>query len=289
MSLFYKATVVLNTIILLFCLSISILAIVSIATFERGTDVLFTRGDFAWLLVGGMIGMGVSILGCYGARNPVEHYNLLFCYFFFLSITLFFLCIGFYLYRIFVKDLEAAADGDVESAFRLESAKEFNDLLLSVYTACCTGCNQVILGRCVTEIEPLVPDLCASVSVDGSGECSLQDLCDEDQLARNAGLNQGCTINSAVVPSYEIGDNFCIFFSEFATDKGGNDIVGPAANGQCGGGDPKVFVDRVNEFIGKNYIVIVSFWAIGIIFLTFAWLGALFMLLCPHRYEELNK
>lgn len=264
----------------------------------RDADTLISRGDFAWLLVGGILGVFVSCMGCFGARDPVGKYNLLFCYFFMLSVILTFFSVGYYLYRVFVLDLEAAAEGEVEGAFRLESAKEFNDLILSIYTVCCTGCPLIAGGDCFAELETEIEfdiPTCDVVKVgdlndaDVPNTCELVTVCDETQRDVNEGLDQGCILNSAVVPSYDLGDNFCIFFSDFATDEDGNDIVAPVAEGGCGGGNPENFVTKVGEFAGKNFILINIMWGLGNFFIFLAWFGALAMLLCPHRFEEWNK
>lgn len=295
MGIFYKVTVGLNVIIALFSFGIFVASCVFIANY-READTLFSRGDFAWLLVGGFLGMIVSCMGCWGAKDPVGKYNFLFCYFVILTLVLIMFGLGFYFYRVFVLDIEAAADGDVESAFRIESAKEFNDLLLSIYTTCCTGCPQLdsndVATNCVGDDDLEVefdPAPCPTVGFnDDTQDCALVSVCDDVQRDVNEGLDQGCIINSQAVPSYDLGDNFCIFFSEFATDDNGNDIVGELPD-SCGGGDPVVFVNRVGEFVGKNYLVIASFWGLGIVFLFIAWCGALLMLLCPHRFDRESK
>lgn len=298
MGLFYKVIIGTNTLLFFFSLAIVGFSAATIANFDRSVDSFFTRGDFGWFLFAGLLGCGVALMACVAASNPFDHYNLLFCYFFILSNILIFLSVGFYLYRVLVLNLEASADGNVESAFRLESAKEFNDFVLSAFVFCCTGCHKTDLPECVRDIEPIGsdPNFCDQESIGIFGEtdpanvdCLMPKKCGLGDLNINEGLDQGCFINAQIVPPYEIFNNVCVFFEIFATNEDEIPIVGPVSQRSCGRGSPKGFVDDVFSFMSKNYNLIATFWGFGILVTFVAWFGSLTMLLCPRRYDDYDK
>lgn len=293
MGILFKTIVTVNVLLFVFSAVIAGFSAATIANFDRSIDTFFTRADFGWFLFAGMVGMIISVLACLGASNPLEHYNLLFCYFVMLSLIILMLSFGFYLYRIFVNNLEIAADGAIESAVRVESAKEFNDFLLSVYIACCTGCVQAIQADCVNDlpVAETSEGYCDPGRLGLSGnetendECLIPKICNLGNLNVNQGLNQGCFINAKVIPPYEIFNNVCVFFDEFATTQDDIAIVGPVTEKGCGEGDPRVFVEDVFSFMSKNRALIIFAWVMGIMITSLAWLGSLSILTCPARYE----
>lgn len=292
MACLYRMIVFVNVMIFIFSAVVVGISASTIYTWDGSADGLFTKGDFAWFLMSGLLGLIISIFGCLGARNPIGHYNLLFCYFFLLSIALILNLVGFYLYRVFVKNLEASASGDVSSAVRIEAAKEFNDFLLSVYVVCCSGCIQTSVPQCTSTFnatrtsEGYCP---TSGAPSENKDCDIPLICDQSQLDVDEGLNQGCFINSVVIPAYEVFNNVCVFFDDFATTGKGRAIVGPVSDQSCGSGNPAFFVKDVFSFMNKNYYLIATFWGFLTAILTLAWLGSLFILTCPTRYEADSK
>lgn len=285
-----------NWLILLFGLFSIGLGTYSLVIYGDAGDAFFSKQSYALLIIGGLLTFVLVWLACSGGRDPKTRPNYLFCYWCIASLILIFNIFGFYFFRLFIRGVQDAAEDSeagVISVVETQVAKQFQDFVLSTYTACCTGCdaNIAVLSCIAGGIDAFAvtgENFCETVAVAGSvgsedADCVFAEICSADVLTEaesNDGVGLGCYTSAFEIPSFPIGSDSCALMTTFTID--GEPLVGPSSNGlSCGGGVPQAHLDNFLTYFDGVFLLVAVPWGLFITLLSMTWLASLYLILFP--------
>ena len=180
----------------------------------------------------GVLVIMLSILGCVGAKRQSK--PLLLCY-------------GLVMLVLFILQVVATAQvfdfgywfKDQTQLNSLRQNAIFNNILLSTYTSCCSGCPKS--GSPCNQAQPYFNFTLANCQ--GAG-CKLVYPC-------NSTLASGCYVfdksEEVVIPAYPVDNSTCAALSSVVFNGAG--IVGPVSKGSCGQGDPVKFANNIYMYV----------------------------------------
>lgn len=296
----YRIIVIVNGLIVFFGLFLIGVGIYSLTNY--GDGAFFSREIYAFMVIFGMLTFVLAYLACTGGRDPKDYPNYLFCYWCIVSLILVGSFAGFYYFRIFTRGIENTVDNSRDQVFSVietELAKQYQDFVLSTYTACCTGCDDVgepdlfCIPGGIDAVQVTGEQFCADVSrqvdlVDDlePGNCVFAEICSQAQLEEQFnetgaadGLGLGCYTSGREIPNFPVGVDTCAVFQELTLDD--RPLVGPALNGfSCGGGEPAKYLQNTFDYFESVYFLVAVPWGFLMFFLALAWLASVYLIMC---------
>lgn len=242
------------------------------ATFSSGGYGAFVSLNAIYVgIAAGVIMMLVSFLGC-AAASKNQNKALVLCYTILVGGILA-LQIAAAVVIMQYSGVISEQNGLVSSEMISSGTIELNNAILSSYTACCSGCP--VSANC-NNAQPFFANITAP-------NCENQNLtCAIVQSCNPPAVNDTCYVfsNNAVIktPPVTIDVSVCTVLG--GLNQNGSALVGPAATGACGRGDPAAYTTNMaNYFSERVYWVAVAFAVVAAIQGLIV-LSALYILCC---------
>jgi len=215
----------------------------------------FFAQEDAWLgIFNGLATIIISLVGIYAIQE--NYRNMLF--FYIVSLILI-LCsqIGFANSLVIVSQKFSMQETLVSGALTRPSDAAINNLVLSAYVKCCTGCPVGCNNTLPGAYSPTQLPYCPGTSCESVGPCrsKSQDKC-FNYFARGRGSGP------IYVPTDVVDDSVCSWLSRFSY--GTSPLVVPAVDGGCGFGDGRIFYQNLQAYVSSRSYGS----AVGLIFLA---------------------
>jgi len=244
----------------------------------------YSKEGYVLLLFAGLMTSGLATAAlCEMRRHDQRAVNKIFMYWCIMSVIMILNMAGFYYFRIFFGNAEEP-QGDISSVVKNEVQKEFQDLVMSAYTSCCTGCDTGIPTLGCKDNIALPDGVCTDVdpagTVNSTAQCVYAVACDGSEA--DFGIGTGCYASATEIPSTTFGSDSCktLTTDYFAVD--GKPLVGDPSNGfSCGAGSPQTWLSNVNDYILSYKTRVLAAWGFFIVICFIAWISAMMMILCP--------
>lgn len=197
-----------------------------------------------WMLGGAGLGiLLVSLMGCYGANERKAFY--LGCYALLLFLLIVVQAVGAYFMFTYIGTIQAIDSGAVSSAISDVLAQQINNGVLSSYTKCCSGCSTA--GACTREAA--VEAIGNSTANCPASACTAVEACPEtNPPAACFVFLDGDTVET---PPFILDTAVCTALQTITYNE--TLLVGPAADGSCGGGVPKNYQNAVNGWAASQF------------------------------------
>jgi hypothetical protein len=242
-----------------------------------GTLLLNAQNASSLGIVTGLFTLGLSLIGCVGAAAKQK--RMLCCYLFGLMIVLFFqigaaVAMTNYANALQIRDERGVSTASSLLTFPPDIA--INNAAFSAFMKCCSGCpsgcNNTTPGSYVNATLPN----CA-----GNTTCHLLTPCD-------VALEPKCFIYpkgsaNIQVPPLVIPDTLCSALGVIWVGTPSHPIVGPADKGSCGKGDPIMFLQDMDTFVGDSLFGVAAFFTFVAVMEGLALLAGLYLLFCAKQ------